>query len=170
MVTQDVDGNLTFVNNKFCDMFGFPREEILGKAFSHFIKKDKEKNYQERVDLKRFGDIRPYQSIGITKNKKTIYLIISPEMIVDFSGQIIGKSCVITDISELKYVQQNLARQKEELDIILNSVPAMIWYKDRENKILRANQSAAESIGLSVEEVEGKSTFELYPSRGATVS
>ncbi len=47
--------------------------------------------------------------------------------------------------------------------IIFDSVPAMIWYKDRDNRILRANKPAAASINLTVEEMEGKSTQELYP-------
>ncbi len=47
--------------------------------------------------------------------------------------------------------------------IIFDSVPAMIWYKDRDNRILRANKPAAASINLTVEQMEGKSTYDLYP-------
>ncbi len=46
---------------------------------------------------------------------------------------------------------------------ILDSVPAMIWYKDTENRILRANAYAAASVGKSIDEVEGKSVYDLYP-------
>src|SRR5262245_41102033 len=54
-----------------------------------------------------------------------------------------------------------------EMEVLLDSVPAFIWYKDRENRILRANRLAAESLGLSVDEVEGRSTFDLYPDEAA---
>ena len=50
---------------------------------------------------------------------------------------------------------------------IFHSVPAMIWFKDTHDRILRANRLAAKSIGRSVEEIEGKSTFELYPHEAA---
>jgi len=43
----------------------------------------------------------------------------------------------------------------------------MIWYKDKENTILRVNRSAAESIGLPVEELEGRSVYDLYPDEAA---
>ena len=46
-------------------------------------------------------------------------------------------------------------------------MPAFIWYKDRENRILRANRLAAESMGMSVEQVEGRSTYDLYPDEAA---
>ena len=57
--------------------------------------------------------------------------------------------------------------KEHEKQTIFDSVPAMIWYKDKENRILRANKSAAESIGRSVEEVEGRRTEELYLAEAA---
>ena len=44
---------------------------------------------------------------------------------------------------------------------IFDSVPAVIWYRDRDGKILRANQSAADSVGLGVRELVGKNYYEL---------
>lgn len=54
-----------------------------------------------------------------------------------------------------------------DVQVLLDSVPAFIWYKDRENRILRANRLAAASMGMSVEEVEGRSTYDLYPDEAA---
>src|SRR5262245_12203715 len=54
-----------------------------------------------------------------------------------------------------------------EMEVLLDSVPAFIWYKDCENRILRANRLAAESMGLSVDQLEGRSTFDLYPDEAA---
>jgi PAS domain S-box-containing protein len=56
---------------------------------------------------------------------------------------------------------------REELQIILDSVPALIWYKDRNNRILRANRAAAESMGTTPSALEGRSTYELYPEEAA---
>ncbi len=53
------------------------------------------------------------------------------------------------------------------MEVLLDSVPAFIWYKDCENRILRANRLAAESIGLSVDQVEGRSVYDLYPDEAA---
>jgi len=64
------------------------------------------------------------------------------------------------DISDL--VLQERAERAEQ-QIIFDSVPAMIWYKDRHNIILRANKHAAESMGYTVETIVGKSTYDLYP-------
>src|SRR5262249_59020473 len=54
-----------------------------------------------------------------------------------------------------------------EMEVLLDSVPAFIWYKDCENLILRANRLAAESMGMTVDQVEGRSTYDLYPDEAA---
>jgi PAS domain S-box-containing protein len=50
-----------------------------------------------------------------------------------------------------------------EQQVIFDSVPAMIWFKDTQNRITRLNQAAAEAMGLPAEEIEGKSVYELNP-------
>ncbi|MFV2072541.1 MAG: PAS domain S-box protein [Thermoanaerobaculales bacterium] len=56
-----------------------------------------------------------------------------------------------------------LVKLSEEQRTILDSVRATIWYKDTENNFLRVNKAAAESVGLAVEQIEGKSCQELFP-------
>ncbi len=68
---------------------------------------------------------------------------------------------------ERKQAEDTLRKQQEEQQIIFHSAPSMIWYKDKENRILRANKSAADSIGLPVREVESRSAYELYPENAA---
>ncbi|CAN5397534.1 hypothetical protein BH10CYA1_BH10CYA1_00060 [soil metagenome] len=57
----------------------------------------------------------------------------------------------------------NAVQQREETQLILDSVPAMVWYKDCENRILHVNSAAAASLGKSAEELTGKSCYDVYP-------
>jgi len=60
--------------------------------------------------------------------------------------------------------------RKLELESILDSSPAMIFYKDKENRLLRVNRTFAEAMHLSKEQMEGKSIFDLYPKEQAEAS
>ena len=71
---------------------------------------------------------------------------------------------IINDITARKEAERFLQRAKEELQIILDSVPAMIFYKDKENRFIQTNRALSEATGLRKEEMEGKSLFDLYPS------
>ncbi len=55
----------------------------------------------------------------------------------------------------------------EELQIILDSVPAWVFYKDKENRFLRVNKAFCDVMGMSMEELEGRSLFDLYPREQA---
>ncbi|MEG4205229.1 PAS domain S-box protein [Microcoleus sp. Pol7_A1] len=67
------------------------------------------------------------------------------------------------EIIKRKQAEAELRRQQQEQQIIFDSVPAMIWYKDTESRLLRINQAAAASRGLSAAQLEGKSFYEIYP-------
>ena len=61
-------------------------------------------------------------------------------------------------------VAATLHRQQQENEIIFHSAPYMIWYKDSKNRILRANRSAAQFMGMDIAQVEGSSLYDLFPS------
>ena len=67
------------------------------------------------------------------------------------------------DITERKQAEKELLRQREEQQIILDSVPALIFYKDKENRFIRINRASADAIGLPKEKIEDESVFNLFP-------
>jgi two-component system, cell cycle sensor histidine kinase and response regulator CckA len=64
-------------------------------------------------------------------------------------------------------VSEALQEEREQLELILDASPALIFYKDRENRILRANRVAAESLGHSKHDLQGRSAYDLYPQHAA---
>ena len=67
------------------------------------------------------------------------------------------------EIIKRKQAEAEMGLQHQEQQIIFDSVPAMIWYKDTESRLLRINQAAATSRGLPAAQLEGKSYYEIYP-------
>jgi diguanylate cyclase (GGDEF)-like protein/PAS domain S-box-containing protein len=67
------------------------------------------------------------------------------------------------EIIKRERVEAELRRQQQEQQIIFDSVPALIWYKDTESRLLRINKAAAASRGLPAAQLEGKSFYEIYP-------
>jgi two-component system, cell cycle sensor histidine kinase and response regulator CckA len=64
---------------------------------------------------------------------------------------------------ELQLAADALQQQKAELRLLFDMTPAMIWFKDTENNIVRINQRVADAVGKPVAEIEGKSVLEIYP-------
>jgi PAS domain S-box-containing protein len=74
------------------------------------------------------------------------------------------------DVTELKQAQQDiqtkgqalkgaaaeLRRRETELQFIFDNLPVRIWYKDDKSRVLRLNEPAANSLGMTVAEAESE--------------
>ena len=64
---------------------------------------------------------------------------------------------------ELKRSKQILEQKSRELKTMLDSSPALIYYKYKNYRFMRVNQAFAETLGLPVEQILGKTYSELFP-------
>ena len=85
----------------------------------------------------------------------------------DDAGNLVRLTGIVTDITGRKIAEEAARRSQAELRVLFDLVPAMIWFKDTENGILRVNKQVAETTGKSVEEIEGKPSIEIYPKEAA---
>ena len=65
------------------------------------------------------------------------------------------------DITERKEAEEALNKKQQELDLILDSSPTIIFYKDREGKFIQANRAFAEALKTTKEKLLGKTVFDL---------
>lgn len=65
----------------------------------------------------------------------------------DAQNNILFYFVLMHDISERQRMWDTLRKQWEEHQMIFNHVPAMIWYRDHDNQLLRANKRAVEVFG-----------------------
>ncbi|CAM3118453.1 PAS domain S-box protein [Rariglobus hedericola] len=75
-----------------------------------------------------------------------------------------GVFILSADITARKESEALLRRQTEELRVLFDLIPALIWFKDTNNRHLRVNQRVADELGLPVSEIEGRPCAEVYPN------
>lgn len=71
---------------------------------------------------------------------------------------------ILHDITDHRKAETATKQVSDELEIIFDSVPATIWYKDTGNNFIRVNKAAADLVGLRAEDINGKSAEELFPT------
>lgn len=74
-----------------------------------------------------------------------------------------GVFILSVDITARKDAEARLRRQSEELRVLFDLIPALIWFKDTNNRLLRVNQRVADALGRPVSAIEGRSCEEIYP-------
>lgn len=73
------------------------------------------------------------------------------------------RQTLLETLEENQKLRKNFHHLQRDFYSIFDSVPAMIWYRDRHGNILRANQCAAESVGKNVKELIGQNYYQLFP-------
>ena len=149
-------------NKKHEEMTGYSEEEL-----SHL---NPLSWYDDKADIVRveaaINDVfaRGYGEVDapmqIKNGEKLFMHFTGSRMIMDGKKYFIG---VGIDITERKRAEELISRQKEEQQVIFDAVPAMIFFKDTENRFIRVNRAIAQASGMTVEQMEGKNCFELFP-------
>lgn len=80
-----------------------------------------------------------------------------------------GKSavCVGIDITELKQTEQALRQERALLRSLIDSIPDLIFYKDRQRVYQRVNQAFQRFAAREESEIVGKTDEELFPAEAA---
>ena len=94
--------------------------------------------------------------------------VVSVTALRDAQDAIIGYLLIGTDNTERKRAEEQEKRLGEELEIIIDSIPGPVFYKDTKNRFVRVNKFLAEAMGLSKAEMEGTDLVELYPPADAS--
>jgi len=68
-----------------------------------------------------------------------------------------------SDITSRKQAEQSLNRQREEYRTILDSVPIIITYIDRDGRFMRINKAGADALGVLPKKVVGKTFNDFFP-------
>lgn len=66
---------------------------------------------------------------------------------------------------ELQELQKKLEIKGQELQIMLDSSPGMIFYKDTEQRYVRVNKKFGELFGIKIDRAIGKTHSELFPKK-----
>ncbi len=85
----------------------------------------------------------------------------------DRNGRPTRMSGICINITARKKLENLLEANLTEQQTILDSSPVLIFFKDKGNRFLRVNKAFEKVMNISRSEMEGKSMFDLYPSRQA---
>ena len=166
LILLDREGNIATVNKATLDLSGYGKDELKGKSVEIFFReKDFKSTLLDRAIKKEA--IRNYEFGFKTKTGDNIPVIFSSSTMIDKAGGMAGIVCIFKDITERKQAEENVKNAKDELQMIMDSVPALIIYKDTEGRIIRVNNTLADSLEMPVKDIIGKTAEGLFSKEQA---
>ncbi|MEM9914350.1 MAG: PAS domain S-box protein [Planctomycetota bacterium] len=159
-LNEIVDFVFVDLNQRGCDLVSRRREEIVGRRLCELLPVNRGEFF--------FGAYRDvvltgkslYREFSIDAAEEGILASWMEQQVVRVGD---GIALTARDITDRKRNQQEITRQREENQKILDGIPAMVFYKDAHNRILRVNRAVCETLGLPADQIEGRHSAELFP-------
>jgi PAS domain S-box-containing protein len=162
-ITLPGGGEIT-VNQAFCDMLGYEREELRNKNWRDFTPADEIESTQRRIDplLKGEADSARFNKRYIRKDGSIIWCDVSTALCRDASGTPLYFITTVIDIGERMRAEQALRESEDKFQkTFLASPDAILITSVDGGRIVDANPAAVRITGFSAVELLGRTTIEL---------
>jgi len=103
---EDKNNLITYVNDSFCQIMGYPKSEVMGRPLTDFFDKSNRPLFKGKNDETK-GATEPKETTFIRKDGRKLHAVLSRKTILVNEGpSTIGGFVVITDISKIKFAEQ----------------------------------------------------------------
>ncbi len=158
----DLQGNITRVNHTELKMLGYTSEEMIGQPCWKFIV---DEAAREQIIAKLRGDRPPAVGLERTYRRKdgsTFPVLFQDRLLLDEDGHIKGIRTAIQDITERKQAEEELRKQLDFSESLIETAHTIILVLDPQGRIVRFNPYMEELLGYDLDEVKGRDWFETF--------
>ena len=176
MAFASLEGQLIQVNQSYCDITGYTKEELLNRTVSSITHPDDVAKQEEVFQYLLQNNVqpRPAEKRYIRRDGSFSWVSASTSLIRDAQGTPLHYMAVITDINESKKIeaerdaviqQEQVSRQQaasasrsaamhvNQLETVLASMVGSVFVYDQKGNLIQTNDSARELLG-----------FDAYPN------
>lgn len=171
MAILSKDGRYLDVNNKFCQMLKYTRQDLLQLNWRDIIHPDDLASEIEGVAslLEKGFDVFYRNKRYIRKDGSIVDVFLSSKVLWDDDGEVESIVVVIQDISDLMRGLVCLEDHNQFLHALLDSIPLPIFYQDLNGIYLGCNQEFVKLVGRPREQIVGKSVYDICSENMADI-
>jgi PAS domain S-box-containing protein len=163
-VTEDGSNTLTWVGGAFEKLTGYTFSEYVesGGWVAHIHAEDLEKDAENRAALFRNENLKS-EIRTLTKNGELRWVRVSARPVWDAQkNRVTGIIGSVQDVTEIKTAQEAEREFLRHQASMVQNISDMAWLKDRESRYLAANEKFAIVSGRKLEEIIGKTDYDLW--------
>jgi PAS domain S-box-containing protein len=157
-IVHDMQGNNLDVNEAYCRLIGYSRDELLNMSVSDIEVAEKPEETAEHIQkAKKVG----YDRFE-TRHRRKDGGIVDVDVSVNYLPTDGGRMFVfIRDISERKRIEKELRTSRDYLDRTLNTIVEILMVVDTDYNILDINRSFLEHYGGKRKDIIGRKCYEV---------
>jgi len=157
-IETDLTGNVTFINDPVCRIFGYSRRELLGSNYRHYMdKKTAKKVFAAYNKVYRTGNpLKGFNWETTRKDGVKRQIETSISLQKDSTGKPIGFTGIVNDITDRKQAEDALRKKTEELDRYFTTSLDLLCIADIDGYFRRLNPEWERTLGYPLTELVGK--------------
>lgn len=159
---KDLEGRFLLINRHAARVIGRNPEDLVGHADSEFFPEAYAARWRaaEQEVAQTGQTVVQEETVPMPDGVHTFLSIRAP--MYNEQGQVFAISGFSTDITDRVRVEEELRQARERLQLIIDSLPAAVFWKDRNSIYQGCNMTFARFAGLaSPDEIAGKSDYDL---------
>jgi PAS domain S-box-containing protein len=150
------DGRVLEVNGAYCELTGYPADELRGLTVDRLIHAGDLPGYRALLDRALAGELRDFvvENRYARKDGSELWVRKSVSLVRDAAGAPRWFIALVEDVSDRRAVEARLRESEEralrraaELEAVLDTVPAAVWIaRDARGDRIEANRVGAELL------------------------
>lgn len=152
-------------NQTFLDLLDCPRATLLSKEIDILFSAESDQTIFFNL-LNRGGSVKLFHTKLKDRQSQDYWVAISAAIVYTDDNQKVIEG-ILQDISHQKKMHDHIFVEKHFLENLLDNLPDAVYFKDIENRIIKANKFYIQGTGLPKEEIMGKTDFDFFSPQQA---
>ncbi|MDD5676519.1 MAG: PAS domain S-box protein [Kiritimatiellae bacterium] len=157
----DAKGRILAANTMAGKQYGYTKSELMSMTVGLLAIPEQRIHVKERLArMMKQGRLK-FETMHQRKDG-TLFPVEVNSLRITWNGRAAVMD-ICRDLTEQLKLTEELRREHDELRVIFDSNPTMIFFKDTKNRMIRINRAFAVAANMTQEAILGKTASELYP-------
>ena len=160
------DGRILDVSDRWLALLGYERHEVVGRLSSEFLSEASRERARVVVlpEFFRTGRCDRVEYQFVRRDGRLVDVLLSATLERDASGAAARSLAVLEDVTDHKRIAAELGRTHAHLDAVVDNMPALVGYFDRDAITRFANRDFQAAVGLPNDRLIGCPLPEIFAS------
>lgn len=161
------EGGYQSANAALARIYGFDSPEELINSLTDIGQKlyvDPNRRAEFLRIMQEHDTVTNFESQVYRKDGSIIWIAENVRAIRDRNGRLLYYEGTVEDITQQKQAEENLRNSEALYHSLVETIPQNIFRKDLEERFTFANSKFCQTVGKSLEDIIGRTDFDLYPA------
>lgn len=147
----DKNANYTYVSDNVKEIIGYSKEELLKKSVIDLHPEEGREDFKNSVFglISNKDKMTGFENPIVSKNGQTVWVLSAGIPVLDNYGNLIRYRGSDTDITNLKKIERDLKRKKEDYEFLISNIPGIVY------RCLFDEKWTMIYLGKNIEELSG---------------